>query len=206
MLKNTQIIPLMEDFKKEAKVLKNKQKFDSLGQAQNLLANQYGYKDYNAIKPILVEKNHIFNKLPKKIKEYNLSNSGLVINSGLWKTKKGYSTCGFHSSNSYILKVEIKKALLFIDKILEKRQTINRQGGTSYGLKHQAEAYIRHYNLFDDYYISNGAFIVALDIRGYLITELYSNHEYSLNIQTNYKKISGDFYQQLNIGKYDDTI
>lgn len=206
MQKNIQIIPFMEDFKKEAKALKEQEQFNSLGHAQNALANQYGFKDYNAIKPHLIETNHKFNKLPKKIKEYKLSNGGLVINSGLWKTKDGYSTVGFHSTDSYISKIEIKKALLFIDSILQKRKTINRRGGTSYRLKHTAEAYIRHYNLFDNYYISNGAFIVALDIRGYTIKELYYDYEYSLNIHTNYKKMPADFYQQLENGKYNHTV
>ena len=61
MHKNTQIIPFMEDFKKEAKALKNQKQFNSLGHAQNALANQYGFKNYNSIKPRLIERNHIYN-------------------------------------------------------------------------------------------------------------------------------------------------
>lgn len=46
-------LPSLEEFKKMAKVLKNKNKISKLGHSQNLLAQKYGYKDYNSIRPYL---------------------------------------------------------------------------------------------------------------------------------------------------------
>jgi len=209
-MSNTQELPYLETFKEEAKQIKVTSNFTSLGHAQNFLAQQYGFKDYNSIKVKLVEKNHKFNLLPNKINQYKLSHGGIVTNSGLWKSKDGYNTDGYHSTNSFINKIEIKKALFFIDSILEKRKTINHKDGSSYSLKHYAEKYIKHYNLFNgDYYISNGAFIVALDIREYSIKESTDSYYQttSLNILTNYKKIGkgaiANFYDLLHTGYFD---
>jgi len=204
-MQNISKLPSLENFKQEAINLKNTQKFSSLGHAQNALAKSYGFCDYNAIKPQLIEINYILNRLPKKIKIYTLLNGSLVNNSGLYKTKDGYKTDAYHSEKSYINKIEIEKALLFIDDILEKRKTINHKGGTSYSLKHYAEAYFKHYDIFDNYYISNGAFIVALDIRNYTIYEELEGYIYNLNVYTNYKKL-GDFYTRLEKGDFDYTL
>ncbi len=207
MSNHTQKLPSMEDFKKQAKVLKISNKFQKLGHAQNALAQKFGFKDFNAIKTKLVERDLLFNKLPNKIKTYKLSTGAIVNSQGLYKTKDGYSTSA-ESNNAYTPKKEVEKALHFIDNVMEKRKTINLRGSTSYGLKHHAEAYIKHYNLFleDSYYISNAAFIIALDIRNFEIKELCDEYgRYSLNIQTNYKSFKGNFYDKLRHGDFDYT-
>ena len=210
-MSNTQKLPYLETFKEEAKQIKITSNFPSLGHAQNFLAQQYGFKDYNSIKVKLVSKNHKFDALPNKINQYQLSYGGIVTKYGLWKTKDGYTISNHYSKDSFLIKKEIKKALFFIDSVLEKRKTINHKGSSSYGLKHYAEEYIKHYNLYNkDYYISNGAFIVALDIQGYTIKEIIepgyigSNN---LNILTNYKKIGkgaiANFHDLLHTGYFD---
>jgi len=47
------VFPTEKEFKIQAKKFKISGNFKSLGHAQNALANKYGYKDYNAIKPNL---------------------------------------------------------------------------------------------------------------------------------------------------------
>jgi hypothetical protein len=203
MLHNTKKLPSLEDFKTEAKQLKIAENIDKLGQAQNLLAKKYGFMDYNAIKPKLSSKDLSVSTLSKKITTYKISTGAIVNSQGLYKTKDGYVTYATVSKN-YIHKFEIEKALYFIDNILEQRKTIN-YNSSSYGLKHYAEDFINHYKLFNrDSYISNGAFIIALDIRGYTIKE--SNQKgwnYSQNIYTNFKSFKGVFDQKLNNGDFD---
>ncbi|RXJ99508.1 hypothetical protein CRU98_05635 [Arcobacter sp. CECT 8986] len=204
-LKINKILPSMEEFKLQAKKLKETQKIKSLGHAQNNLAIKYGYKDYNAIKPHLVEKDHLFNKLPTKINTYKLRNGGIVNAQGLYKSKDGFRTVADVSKN-HTPKEEIKRALYFIDHVLEKRKTINTKGSSSYGLKHHAEKYLNHFNIYDDYsYISNAAMIIALDIRGFDIKELWHEGICSLNIETNYKSFKGNFTDLLREGKFDYT-
>jgi len=207
-MSNNTILPSMEDFKVQAKKLKLTGNFEKLGHAQNELAKQYGFKDFNSIKVQLREEEPIFSKLPNKIRTYKLSTGAIVNSQGLYKTKEGYSTSA-KGNNDYTPKIEIEKSLYFIDNVMQKRKTINIQGSTSYGLKHFTEEYIRHYNLFNngDGYVSNAAFIIALDIRGYKIKELVDDGgRVSLNIKTNYKSFRGNFYDKLRYGDFDHTI
>lgn len=204
-LKTNKMLPSMEEFKLRAKELKEAQNIKSLGNAQNSLASEYGYKDYNSIKPYLVEKDYLFNKLPNKITTYKLNNGGIVNAQGLYKSKDGFRTSA-DVSKSHTPKEEIKRALYFIDHVLEKRKTINTKGSSSYGLKHYAEKYLNHFNIYDDYsYISNAAMIIALDIRGFDIKELWHEGKCSLNIETNYKSFKGNFTDLLRAGKFDYT-
>jgi hypothetical protein len=204
-LKTNKILPSMEEFKLKSKKLKETKNIKSLGHAQNNLALEYGYKDYNSIKPYLVEKDYLFNKLPSKITTYKLSNGGMVNAQGLYKSKDGFRTVADVSKN-HTPKDEVKRALYFIDHVLEKRKTINTKGSSSYGLKHHAEKYLNHFNIYDDYsYISNAAMIIALDIRGYDIKELWHEGICSLNIETNYKSFKGNFTDLLRAGKFDYT-
>lgn len=206
MLNKTQKLPSMEEFKIESKQLKISKGFDKLGHAQNSLAQKYGFKDYNAIKPKLVQSEPIFNKLPNKITTHKLSTGAIVNSQGLYKTKYGFTT-NATISKSYIFKEEVEKALYFIDSVLEKRKSVNIQGLSSYGLKEYAENYIKHYRLFDrDYYISNGAFIVALDIRGYSIKESDGGEYFNKNIKTNYKNFKYNFNTMLSKGEFDYTL
>lgn len=46
-------LPTLEEFKRRAKQKKEIGKFEKLGHAQNALAQEYGYKEYRAIKPLL---------------------------------------------------------------------------------------------------------------------------------------------------------
>lgn len=204
-LKIKKKLPYMEEFKLRAKKLKQSQNIKSLGQAQNNLALEYGYKDYNSIKPYLIEKDHLFNKLDSKITTYKLRNGGIVNAQGLYKSKNGLRTTADISKN-HTPKEEVKRALYFIDNVLEKRKTINTNGSSSYGLKHDAEQYLNHFKIFNDYsYISNTAMIIALDIRGFDIKELWYEGECSLNIKTNYKSFRGNFNDLLKAGKFDYT-
>jgi len=205
MVTNTQELPSMEEFKIESKQLKIYEKFEKLGHAQNSLAQKYGFKDYNSIKPSLVDTNPIFNKLSNKFNTYKLSTGAITNSQGLYKTQEAYSTYATISNYS-ITKFQIEKALYFIDNVLEKRETVNTDYN-SYNLKQFAEEYIKHYKLFkSDYYISHGAFIIALDIRGYLIKELNDVQGYSQNIKTNYKSFKANFNDKLNNGGFDYTI
>lgn len=49
-LKKSQILPTIEEFKQNAKELKDNNTYEKLGHAQNALAVKYGYKNYRAIK------------------------------------------------------------------------------------------------------------------------------------------------------------
>ena len=51
---HTTILPTLNEFKSEAKRIKKAEGFQKLGHAQNLLAQKYGYKDFNAIRPTLI--------------------------------------------------------------------------------------------------------------------------------------------------------
>lgn len=180
-------LPTLEDFKQKVAGLKQLRNIEKSTHALHELAVLYGYKNYNSIKPYLVEKNAKFNKLPKDIKHYTTANGQIIDSRGLYKTSCGYLT---HSDkdNSTIPKHEIKKALCFIDHLLVKRKTINKKASSSYGLKHHAEEYLRHYGLFKDdisgAYVSNAAMIVALDLRGFDIS--YNEYNPGPNISTNY--------------------
>lgn len=50
---HSQTLPSVVTFKRQAKELKISQNFKKLGHAQNALAQEYGYKDYRAIKSVL---------------------------------------------------------------------------------------------------------------------------------------------------------
>ena len=71
---------------------------------------------------------------------------------------------------------------------LRKRTTINKQI-TSYGLKHEAERYLRRTTLAErpsEAYISNGAFIVAMLANGFIYRKWeMKNGEYSLSVMFN---------------------
>lgn len=54
--------PTSKEFKSAAKELKLKDQHKSLGHAQNALAKEYGFKDYNAIRPHLLKKDSIEEK------------------------------------------------------------------------------------------------------------------------------------------------
>lgn len=57
MQKNTPLeLPTLNEFKSKAKELKNCGKFNKLGHAQDGLAKEFGYKDFNSIRPYLKEK------------------------------------------------------------------------------------------------------------------------------------------------------
>ena len=47
--KNLQQLPSIYEFKQQAKELKKSQNFEKLGHAQNALAKEYGYKDYQKL-------------------------------------------------------------------------------------------------------------------------------------------------------------
>lgn len=47
-------LPSLNEFKSEAKRIKKTEGLQKLSHAQNLLAQKYGYKDFNAIRPVLV--------------------------------------------------------------------------------------------------------------------------------------------------------
>lgn len=76
-------LPTIEEFKAEAKRRKSSGQFEVLGHAQNKMALEYGFKDYNAIKPKLKKQDSNtleFNSsdyAPNKIKVNNLARRGL---------------------------------------------------------------------------------------------------------------------------------
>lgn len=51
---HTTLLPTLNEFKSEAKRIKKTKGLQKIGHAQNLLAQQFGYKDFNAIRSILV--------------------------------------------------------------------------------------------------------------------------------------------------------
>lgn len=132
--------------------------------------------------------------LQKNKFSYTLSTGDIVNTSGIYKTNKGFIT-DIVDIHSEIEEIEIEKALIFIDKILEKRNYLNKYY-SSYTLKHLAENFSKHY-------ISNGAFIIALDIKKFKIGLIKEDStKYSLNIYTNYKTLPFDFEQKLKRNKY----
>lgn len=182
-------LPTLEDFKSKAKVLKEIKQIDKISTAQHELSKLYGYKNFNTIRPLLKENNSAFNKLPKSMTYYTATDGSIVNAQGLYRTADGYRTSA-DKTDDKIPKDEIERALIFIDHILIKRKTVNWRGSGSYGLKHHAERYLRHYKIYknerDIGYVSNAALIIALDLRGFKLAVHEREYDFSLNISTNY--------------------
>lgn len=123
-------------------------------------------------------------EITDKNKYITLSTGAVVNFSGLFINAKGIRTVAEISSKS-LKHNQINKAKVFIENIMEKRETINKTNGTSYSLKHRVEEFLYHYFKGEDNYISNGEMIAAIDKSGYLIKEIKN----SQNIYTNYKSL-----------------
>jgi hypothetical protein len=65
----------------------------------------------------------------------------------------------------YIKEDEIAKCHVYVSR-LKTRITINPNYG-SYGLKHRVEQYLKLNNLFENPYVSNGAFITSMLMHGF---------------------------------------
>lgn len=143
------------------------------------------YEDFE----LALQKAQEINNITPTHNRYKTLSNGLVVNtSGLFIDSKGFRNDGSESTNDF-KREEVVKALLFINTVLEKRKTINKTVGTSYSLKNRAEELLTHYFPNIDYYISNGAFIAALDEAGYQIREINKDGFIGINIYTNIKKI-----------------
>lgn len=76
---------------------------------------------------------------------------------------------------------ECNRACEFIHH-LKKRKTINRRMG-SYGLKHEAEYFLRQRNGTSDEYLSNGSFLCAAHFMGFTISNRgYRNPNACINV------------------------
>jgi hypothetical protein len=107
------------------------------------------------------ELNNLTHRVKGKFK--TLTTGAVVNNSGILISCSGEFISASIYENSIIQDEQIKNSKSFILKTLEKRKTINHKI-TSYTLKEYAE---KQY----DTYISNGAFIIALDQLGFKIKE-----------------------------------
>lgn len=123
-------------------------------------------------------------EITDKNKYITLSTGAVVNFSGLFINAKGIRTVAEISPKS-LKHNQINKAKIFIENIMEKRETINKTNGTSYSLKHRVEEFLYFYFKGEDNYISNGEMIAAIDRSGYLIKEIRN----SQNIYTNYKSL-----------------
>lgn len=123
-------------------------------------------------------------EVTNKNKYITLSTGAVVNFSGLFINAKGIRTVAEISSKN-LDHNQINKAKIFIENIIEQRETINKTNGTSYSLKHRVEEFLYHYFKGEDNYISNGEMIAAIDRSGYLIKEIKN----SQNIYTNYKSL-----------------
>ena len=127
---------------------------------------------------------------------YITLSTGAVVNlSGMFINSKGHKTSDATDSREFNM-LQIEKAKLFIESIMDKRETINKKI-SSYSLKHRVEDFLYFYFKGENNYISNGEMIVALDSCGYKIKEI-SN---SLNIHTNHKTLK-DFKSKLEKDEY----
>jgi hypothetical protein len=135
-------------------------------------------------------------ELTYKNKYITLSTGAVVHVSGLFIDSKGNKICDDSDSNKFNMQ-QIEKAKLFIECIMEKRETINKSEGSSYTLKHRVEDFLNLYFKRENNYISNGEMIVALDSCGYKIKETPSNP----NIYTNHKTLK-DFNSRLARNDY----
>lgn len=153
----------------------------------------------------LLKAQELNNIKPFKGKRYiTLSNYSIVNSSGLFISSDGIKTTANVTNNEINLN-HVANAKLFINTILEKRERFNIVQGTSYLLSSYAESFIKHYFPKKDSYISNGAFILALDQLGFKIKERKDFQDISLNIYTNSKTIK-NFEKRLRIGEYDNNI
>ena len=123
-------------------------------------------------------------EITDKNKYITLSTGAVVNFNGLFINAKGIRTVAEISSKG-LDHNQINKAKIFIENIIEQRETINKTNGTSYSLKHRVEEFLYFYFKGEDNYISNGEMIVAIDNLGYKIKEIKN----SQNIYTNYKSL-----------------
>lgn len=135
-------------------------------------------------------------EITDKNKYITLSTGAVVNVSGLYINSKGYKISADSNSSEFNMQ-QIEKAKLFIECIMEKRETINKSNGSSYSLKHRIEEFLYFYFKGENNYISNGEMIVALDSCGYKIKEIPN----SPNIYVNYKTLK-DFKSNLNKDEY----
>jgi hypothetical protein len=147
--------------------------------------------------------------------EKNLSfdkNKGVfVIKKGVFIDRNGFRHYSQKEDNNLGISkfedfLEIQKALLFLEKTksIKKRKTFNNIS-SSYGFKHKAEEFLRKKHLFDDCYISNGAFIIAMYKNGFDIKidiEYYKKMGFhSFNVYFNVSFSRGIFNNELITSK-----
>ena len=80
-----QSLPSLNEFKSEAKRLKKSESLKKLGHAQNALAQKYGYKDFNAIRPALIALEN-FKNADNKSFDKELPNEEIITVKQLRKT------------------------------------------------------------------------------------------------------------------------
>lgn len=129
-------------------------------------------------------------ELTYKNKYITLSTGAVVNASGIFINSKGHKTSDATDSSEFNM-LQIEKAKLFIESIMDKRETINKSV-SSYSLKHRVEEFLYFYFKGENNYISNGEMIVALGNCGYKIKEIPN----SPNIHTNHKTLK-DFKSKL---------
>lgn len=113
-----------------------------------------------------------------------LNHNGMGYNRGRNETHKQYLE-RFNQNREQLKNAldEVNKACMFL-KFVEKRKSMNT-ASSSYGLKHQAERYLRATGKINNHYIANGSFICAAIFMGFSIKLVTPD---SPNIFINYSK------------------
>jgi hypothetical protein len=81
------------------------------------------------------------------------------------------------------LRPQIERATAWL-QLLERQPKTNPRIGTSYHLKHCAEAWWKTQRPGDDYYVANGCLLMAASRLGFSITSRYEGQNPTLNIST----------------------
>ncbi|MFA6137420.1 MAG: hypothetical protein WC667_04965 [Sulfurimonas sp.] len=180
-------LPTITEFKDIAKKNKNSGLFTILGHAQNALAKEYGFNDYNAIKPHL-KKEGVYNRLSNGV--YKISANLIIDKYGILPlNSKGEA---IRRAIEPIEQEDIVKAQLYV-RLLKPLKNISRQT-SSYRIKHQAEEYLREHTTYKENpggaYVGNGVLIVTMLINGFkmkLASEYpeMQGYEYSSNTYFN---------------------
>ena len=127
-------------------------------------------------------------------KTFELEDGTIIYHEGVLP-EQDYVLLNSIDEDDIICAEQIKRALIFIDEVLEEKESANYQQ-FSKELKNCAEKYLLHKKYFDhrDFYISNGSFIIALNFAGFETIKMKSDKGFQHNVRTNHKLLKNFEY------------
>lgn len=160
------IIPTIQQFKILAKEMKVNLAFKKLGHAQNALAIEYGYNDYNAIKPYLKEEAK-YNQFHNGV--YRISKNLIIDAYGLLLINSQGKPTSSDRAITLVQQADINKTNIYVKQLKSLKGISTKY--SSYVLKDNAEAYLRKHTSYSNNkgnpYVGNGVFIISMLLNGF---------------------------------------